>query len=334
MPLTMSAAAIRRRRVRSRAGWRCLPRRFPFRRHGVIATWNIHCARSAGQAPSHTAPRRSAWPRPTATRDLLFVYPVMRLAGAAPAPERTAGPGETWGTTPAPSVACRLLDQRELLDQRGQRLRCDGACRFGFPRSRSSDQQGRGHGYSNSKFSHPPSICLLLNRGAEERIAPKPRAAKRRDTWLRDGGPQGARALDRQIARAEPAIHDEVHSARAHEMPTLNGWRRVPRGHPRHVDDAAPHEIGLMGSMACLLVLLGFMPEPASLSEYARLRAAMGGIAQWIFLPSLALTLIAGLAAIALNQSYHNAGWAWAKLLTGVLISSSAFRRFRARWRT
>jgi hypothetical protein len=90
--------------------------------------------------------------------------------------------------------------------------------------------------------------------------------------------------------------------------------------------------IGLMGSMACLLVLLGFMPEPASLSEYARLRAAMGGIAQWIFLPSLALTLIAGLAAIALNRSYDNAGWAWAKLMTGIWCSSSAFRPFRPRW--
>ncbi len=73
--------------------------------------------------------------------------------------------------------------------------------------------------------------------------------------------------------------------------------------------------IGFMGAMACLLVLFSFIPAPTSLPEYALMRAAMGGIATWIFLPSLALTLIAGLLAIAVNRPYHNAGWAWAKLL-------------------
>jgi len=83
--------------------------------------------------------------------------------------------------------------------------------------------------------------------------------------------------------------------------------------------------IGLMGAMACLIVLLGFVDKPTSLSEYALISAAAGAIATWIFLPSLALTLIAGLLAIALNRSYHSAGWAWAKLATGVLIFEWGF---------
>jgi hypothetical protein len=83
--------------------------------------------------------------------------------------------------------------------------------------------------------------------------------------------------------------------------------------------------IGLMGAMACLLVLLDFLPTPSSLSEYALMRAAMGGIATWIFLPSLGLTLIAGLLAIAVNRGYHNAGWAWAKLASGVLVFEWGF---------
>jgi hypothetical protein len=83
--------------------------------------------------------------------------------------------------------------------------------------------------------------------------------------------------------------------------------------------------IGLMGAMACLLVLLSFTPAPTSLSEYALMRAAMGGVATWIFLPSLALTLIAGLLAIAVNRAYHSAGWAWAKLAAGVLIFEWGF---------
>jgi hypothetical protein len=83
--------------------------------------------------------------------------------------------------------------------------------------------------------------------------------------------------------------------------------------------------VGLMGAMACLLVLLSFIPAPTSLSEYALMRAAMGGIATWIFLPSLGLTLIAGLLAIAFNRAYHNAGWAWAKLASGLLVFEWGF---------
>jgi hypothetical protein len=83
--------------------------------------------------------------------------------------------------------------------------------------------------------------------------------------------------------------------------------------------------IGLMGAMACLIVLLGFVPKPTSLPEYALMTAALSGVVTWIFFPSLALTLIAGLLAIAVNRAYHSAGWAWAKLATGILIFEWGF---------
>ena len=85
--------------------------------------------------------------------------------------------------------------------------------------------------------------------------------------------------------------------------------------------------IGLMGAMTCLLVLLYFTPAPApaTLAAYAAMRGAMGHIAQWVFLPSLGLTLIAGLLAIAVNRGFHNAGWAWVKLVSGVLIFEYGF---------
>lgn len=80
-----------------------------------------------------------------------------------------------------------------------------------------------------------------------------------------------------------------------------------------------------MGAMACLLALFSFIPTPTSLSEYALMRAAMGAIATWIFLPSFGLTLISGLLAMAVNRAYHSAGWAWAKLLSGVLVFEWGF---------
>ena len=83
--------------------------------------------------------------------------------------------------------------------------------------------------------------------------------------------------------------------------------------------------IGLMGSMACLLVLLNFVPPSTSLAEYASFRAAMGSIATWIVYPSLGLALVSGLLAIACNRGYHGAGWAWAKAVSGVLLFESGF---------
>lgn len=83
--------------------------------------------------------------------------------------------------------------------------------------------------------------------------------------------------------------------------------------------------IGLVGAMACLLVLLAFTPAPTSISEYAAMRGAMGAIATWIFLPSLGLTLVAGLLAMGFNPTYQNAGWALVKLATGILIFEGGF---------
>ena len=56
-----------------------------------------------------------------------------------------------------------------------------------------------------------------------------------------------------------------------------------------------------------------------------RVRGAMAAVATWIFLPSLALTLVAGLLAIALNRAFHSAGWAWVKLASGILMFEYGF---------
>jgi hypothetical protein len=77
---------------------------------------------------------------------------------------------------------------------------------------------------------------------------------------------------------------------------------------------------GLLGAMASLVVLLSLAPPPTALAGYAAMRGAMGAIATWIFLPALAVTLMSGLLAMALNRAYLNAGWAWIKLATGVLM--------------
>lgn len=83
--------------------------------------------------------------------------------------------------------------------------------------------------------------------------------------------------------------------------------------------------IGLIGAMAALLVLLSIAPPPTELPEYVLARAAMDRIARWIFFPSLALTLIAGLLGLAVNRSYQNAPWALVKLALGIVTFEWGF---------
>lgn len=80
--------------------------------------------------------------------------------------------------------------------------------------------------------------------------------------------------------------------------------------------------IGLLGSIACLLVMLAVVPVPAtdSLASYAEARKAMAAVARYVFLPSLALTLVTGLMAIAINRVFKTSGWALVKLATGILM--------------
>ena len=68
------------------------------------------------------------------------------------------------------------------------------------------------------------------------------------------------------------------------------------------------------------------MPRPLlRLAEYAAVRSAMAMVAKWIFMPSLGVTLIAGLLAIAASPAFHNAGWAWVKAASGILLFESGF---------
>ncbi|MBR0993109.1 hypothetical protein JQ580_20540 [Bradyrhizobium japonicum] len=83
--------------------------------------------------------------------------------------------------------------------------------------------------------------------------------------------------------------------------------------------------IGLVGAVACFLVMAGYAPAPDAIAQYAPLSNATGAVATWIFMPSLGLTLVTGLLAIAVNRAFHNAGWAWVKLATGVLVFEWGF---------
>ncbi len=78
--------------------------------------------------------------------------------------------------------------------------------------------------------------------------------------------------------------------------------------------------VGMLGALAALMVLYTLLPPATDLSAYAQMRVAMGRIAEWMLLPSLATVLVSGLLAMAFGSGFHSAGWAWMKLATGVVV--------------
>lgn len=79
--------------------------------------------------------------------------------------------------------------------------------------------------------------------------------------------------------------------------------------------------MALLGSLAALLVVYQQLPVPAdNLEVYAQLRVAMERITTLVTLPSLVASIVLGLLSMAFVSGFHNAPWAWAKLLTGVLM--------------
>jgi len=77
---------------------------------------------------------------------------------------------------------------------------------------------------------------------------------------------------------------------------------------------------GLMGAMAVLIIMLVTIPDTGDLAAYAQHRQTMGKIAEWLLLPSLALVLVSGLWSMAITSAFHNAGWVWIKLASGILV--------------
>jgi hypothetical protein len=75
--------------------------------------------------------------------------------------------------------------------------------------------------------------------------------------------------------------------------------------------------IGTLGSFGACIVLLATAPTTSPVA-FAAVLQGIASISKWLLVPSLAIVLISGLLAIAANEAYKNAAWAWVKALLGV----------------
>lgn len=97
------------------------------------------------------------------------------------------------------------------------------------------------------------------------------------------------------------------------DMTPTSHWRRTLK---------ALHElatIGVGGGLVTVLVI-GMTVDATSAEAFTTSRQVIVAIANYILLPSMGIVLISGLLAIAFNRGFHNAGWAWLKLLLGISV--------------
>ena len=79
--------------------------------------------------------------------------------------------------------------------------------------------------------------------------------------------------------------------------------------------------ISFLGSVIVLWVMIAQLPPPeGALEVYVAQRQLMAHIASMVLMPSLLISLLFGMASMAAVSGFHSAPWAWAKLVTTVLM--------------
>lgn len=77
---------------------------------------------------------------------------------------------------------------------------------------------------------------------------------------------------------------------------------------------------GLTGATAALAAVVILAPGSITTVGYVPLMVALAKIAAWIMGPSMVLTVITGLLAMAATPAFQDAGWVWVKAATGLLV--------------
>ncbi len=77
---------------------------------------------------------------------------------------------------------------------------------------------------------------------------------------------------------------------------------------------------GLTGAIAAVAVVMILAPASIRAAGYVPVMVAMAKVAAWIIGPSMVITVVTGLLAIAATPAFQDAGWVWVKAATGVLI--------------
>lgn len=82
--------------------------------------------------------------------------------------------------------------------------------------------------------------------------------------------------------------------------------------------------IGFGGGLAACLVI-NLTANRAAAVEFAAARDTFALISQYVLIPSMAVVVVSGLAAMMATRGHADAGWAWLKALLGVSVFEATF---------
>lgn len=102
----------------------------------------------------------------------------------------------------------------------------------------------------------------------------------------------------------------------------MNGTRLL-RLSAKALHDIASIAFG--GGLAACLVI-NFVANRVSATEFAAARRAFAAIAQYLLIPSMAVVVVSGIIAMAATRGYQDAGWAWVKAVLGISVFVATLR--------
>ncbi len=76
---------------------------------------------------------------------------------------------------------------------------------------------------------------------------------------------------------------------------------------------------GFMGGLAALVVM-GMAAQADGAAGAAGAVGGMARVAAWVIAPSMILTVVSGMLAMAVNPAFYDVAWVWVKLATGILV--------------
>ncbi len=76
---------------------------------------------------------------------------------------------------------------------------------------------------------------------------------------------------------------------------------------------------GMIGALAGYMILLVHAPQ-ASPADYADMRHSIDALCTYLLIPSMAVTLVSGLLAIAFHMPFQEKRWVWAKAALGLAV--------------
>jgi hypothetical protein len=87
---------------------------------------------------------------------------------------------------------------------------------------------------------------------------------------------------------------------------------------------------GIVGGIVAYALILLYAPQ-SDVQEYADMRQTISAVCQYMIMPSLGISLITGLLAMAVHRPFQELRWVWVKALLGISMFEATLAIIQAK---